>query len=283
MSDETAAIRTLKNMYKRRNTTTTSSRKLFIKMLTLLCLLVLPSHLLAVDVPHYIEKYDFTNGANRPLLTSGWSGPEDWATWSDGDSATIAFTLNPPPVIDFELILDAPAFLFGTHLRQEVDVLINGNAAGSLIYTPDTNDKKTFKLPKAWVPDGNVSLLFNFKNPITPLAVGLNADPRRLGLVSNHLIAQNNRRRVILHQDAILRSFADSDNDRRRSSETKRTGTSDHQHPNKRKQPIRDSECLADEKRTDDNPGDQCGEGDAEYHGDKNSRYSVGCGLNGRF
>ncbi len=156
--------------------------KFSFKMLTLLCLLVIPSHLLAVDVPLYLEKYNFTKGSNRPLLTSGWSAAEQTHTWSDGDSATITFTLNPPPVIDFDLILDATAFLFGTHLRQEVDVQINENAAETLVYTPEANDNKTFKLPKAWVPDGIVRLLFNFKNPMAPAAVSSNSDPRPLGL-----------------------------------------------------------------------------------------------------
>ncbi len=132
------------------------------KTLTLICLLVIPSHLLAVDVPLYLEKYDFTKGSNRPLLTSGWSTAEQTHTWSDGDSATITFTLNPPPVIDFELILDAPAFLFGTHLRQEIDVKINGNAAGTLVYTPESNNNKTFTLPREWASDGNVRLLLNW-------------------------------------------------------------------------------------------------------------------------
>ncbi len=152
------------------------------KTLTLICLLVIPSHLLAVDVPLYLEKYDFTKGSNRPLLTSGWSTAEQTHTWSDGDSATITFTLNPPPVIDFELILDAPAFLFGTHLRQEIDVKINGNAAGTLVYTPESNNNKTFTLPKEWASDGNVRLLLNFKNHKAPVEIGLNVDQRRLGL-----------------------------------------------------------------------------------------------------
>lgn len=133
-------------------------------------------------------KYYFNDSGNaKILLAGGWSAPEMWGVWSDGDQANLLIPVKP----DYASIeLEVSAFINDTHPFQQVDLYYGDifieslqlkKAAGNVIVLnydilySDTSKNMPFAL-----------LSFKFKNQISPLALGINADSRRLalGLVS---------------------------------------------------------------------------------------------------
>lgn len=68
---------------------------------------------------------DFGHPASEPYLRRGWSGPEGWGRWSDGDSARIVARLPEPGASQWKVLLELDAFVAGSK-SQEVKILVNG-------------------------------------------------------------------------------------------------------------------------------------------------------------
>jgi hypothetical protein len=122
---------------------------------------------------------------NDPPMWPGWSVPEKWGTWSDGDSSLMLLALSNTPQNDIELLINGHAFLADKHPSQEVDILVNGHHVATLKYDQQSNGGvRVVKIPKPLALEKNGQLLikFNFKNPKSPAELGLSADTRRLGL-----------------------------------------------------------------------------------------------------
>ena len=113
------------------------------------------------------------------LLGRGWSIPESWGRWSDGDEAVLILRFaDVSRGADFHLSL-AP-FVMPGH-DQRVEVSANGNAVARWRFTtPDAQDV-SFHIPAAYVrPDGIVSLTFSLPDASSPRSFGLSADARQL-------------------------------------------------------------------------------------------------------
>ncbi|MDD5175816.1 MAG: DUF6311 domain-containing protein [Sterolibacterium sp.] len=135
--------------------------------------------------------YDFeriyfsSNGTGQKYKLLGWSAPENWGTWSDGDTASLLLDLSSRPKNDLELLIDGHAFLADKHPSQEVDILVNNHHAATLNYNQQHNSGvRVVKIPKVLALEKNGQLLikFNFKNAKSPAELGLSEDARRLGL-----------------------------------------------------------------------------------------------------
>jgi hypothetical protein len=123
--------------------------------------------------------------AQNPPRWQGWSGAEQWGTWSDGDSALVLLALSSIPKNELELLIDGSAFLTDKHPYQIVDILVNGHYVGTLRYDLHSNSGvRVVKIPKVLTleKNGQLSIKFNFRNPKSPAALGLSDDTRRLGL-----------------------------------------------------------------------------------------------------
>lgn len=126
----------------------------------------------------------FVQGGNGVKYTAmGWSHPEPWGTWSDGEAAWLIFKLAEEPQQDLVLQLTGHAFVTEKHPVQEIELKVNGHQVVLLRYDfPAHTETRTVAIPKVLVQDKRVQVEFGFKQPISPKAVGVNEDTRRLGL-----------------------------------------------------------------------------------------------------
>jgi hypothetical protein len=119
----------------------------------------------------------------------GWSGPEDWGTWTDGPEATLVLPLAEVPQDDTLLLADTGAFLSKGHPQQDVDLLVNGVLVAQWTFRlQDRVDERRAVIPAAVGRRENpMQLTFRIHNPTSPARVGLSGDTRRLGLSMQRL------------------------------------------------------------------------------------------------
>jgi len=127
---------------------------------------------------------DFTkSGDGRSLfMLNGWGYTEDWGTWALQQSASVVLPL--PEGSPAKILIKANAFLTASHPLQEVDVVINGiQAAGKFILDRQQGNLLEINLPRGIMKAGDpVTIEFRSLNAISPLAAGLSADDRNLGI-----------------------------------------------------------------------------------------------------
>jgi Methyltransferase FkbM domain len=126
-----------------------------------------------------------TNGENNYLL-DGWSSPEEFGVWSDGNKAAIGFRLQfkERKAGDLLLTIEGQAFVSPKHPHVAIEVFANGSKLGGwpLSFGVKVGELVT-RVPRALVPeDGNVTITFIIKDPVSPKELGLSDDYRRLGL-----------------------------------------------------------------------------------------------------
>lgn len=128
------------------------------------------------------------SGGGVPLLKHGWSQPEAWGTWTEGPTATIEIPLGTPTpqLIQFE----ANVLLSPTHVKQDVDVLVNGIRSAQIRLTAESQGRFEIQVPPAALAtsDGDHPLRLEFHLPdaMSPKDIGRGEDSRRLaiGLIS---------------------------------------------------------------------------------------------------
>lgn len=137
--------------------------------------------------------------AKHSFLVDGWSGPEPWGQWSEGEGARVVLHIAGQPRGDLELLLEGHAFLvLGKHAEQQIDIFLNDRKIGRLDYTlPSDTDTsiKSIIIPRdSWIKSEEqieswILLEFRFKTPRSPADLGISDDPRRisLGLISLNL------------------------------------------------------------------------------------------------
>lgn len=130
------------------------------------------------------ERILFNNtGSGQTYLVHGWSHPEPWGVWSEGEKATI---LLPLPGADIASILfEAHPLLSPSHLKQNVEVRINGIGAAELLLTSDSDKLLEVKIPETTnLKEGNntIKLEFYLPDAARPIDIGINNDTRQLAL-----------------------------------------------------------------------------------------------------
>lgn len=135
------------------------------------------------------ERIDFSQaGKGRSFLLRGWSAPETWGTWSDGEGAGIFFPTSTGEAKS--LLIEANALVSASHPTQKLEIRVNGgeptpislkNSGGNLIRLPLTEIAS-----RRLAERGYVLLELKFINPARPKDIGINDDNRRLaiGLIS---------------------------------------------------------------------------------------------------
>ncbi len=117
------------------------------------------------------------------LLTSGWSTPEDWGTWSDGPQAEIRI---PASAHIRAIRLEAMALVAPQHPRQTVAVRINDRAVSTFVLGEPTGNILEIAVPEEArgpsTADGVLRLRLIFHNAARPVDLGLSDDRRTLAL-----------------------------------------------------------------------------------------------------
>lgn len=125
---------------------------------------------------------DFRGATSDRYLGLGWSGPEPWGRWTEGPRATLRLSAEARSGSDLVLNLRALAFL-GSKRRQEVVVNVNDLRVGEWIFVEPDVVEKSFRIPaSALRPDHILDIELKIGSPERPRDIGLNDDPRWLGL-----------------------------------------------------------------------------------------------------
>jgi hypothetical protein len=120
---------------------------------------------------------------DRRILKSGWSAPESWGVWSNGDRAELSIGLDGKPDGDVRIDLEAEGFVAPPRLdRQVVRVSVNGTSIGELNFDHRTA-LGTLIVPQNVIAQRNpIEIVFDIESPGAPAEYGLGSDPRKLGL-----------------------------------------------------------------------------------------------------
>jgi len=103
----------------------------------------------------------------------GWSGPEEWGTWTEGPETFLGMSINS--VNDLYLHLNI-AMIFN---NNPVDVYINDILLGSYEFVVGEN---IINIPSDLYPDKKLIIRFVFNNLMSPMDLRLSNDPRKLGI-----------------------------------------------------------------------------------------------------
>jgi hypothetical protein len=124
------------------------------------------------------------SGEGLIYLAHGWSSPEAWGVWSDGDSAGLDLQLASPRLRS--ILIEANAFVSDKDLIQEVDILLNGAIVKVLRLTRNMGNQIEVAVPEKVREqlrgDGALKIEFQFKSAVSPKSLGTSEDARRLGL-----------------------------------------------------------------------------------------------------
>jgi hypothetical protein len=121
-------------------------------------------------------------GGGSKFLVRGWSQPERWGVWSDGDTAELVLPVSAIPT---SMRIDAQPFVNEAHPRQNVEVRMNGVPV-YFTMTADSNGQATVRVPgkvrESLKSDRYLRLEFRFPNALRPADVEPSTDMRRLAL-----------------------------------------------------------------------------------------------------
>ncbi len=134
------------------------------------------------------SKVDTRSGEEALVfLSKGWSSPESWGTWSNGDSAEVYLPLemNASRVV-FEIV----GFVTQEFPKQKVKIKINGEPVKVVVLSSSDRTSISLKVPSDLNTKNSFRQLvkfgFEFSNAIRPSDLGLSNDERKLaiGLIS---------------------------------------------------------------------------------------------------
>jgi len=123
-------------------------------------------------------------GEETYLTNWGWTFPEAWGVWSDGNKSKI---LLPIPVGGASsLIFDARALVSESHPLQKIEININGVLYKQLNLTKGDQNRIEIPITQSYKNQGFLNIEFKFLNAVRPKAVGIGDDERMitLGLMS---------------------------------------------------------------------------------------------------
>jgi hypothetical protein len=131
-------------------------------------------------VPPFLE-IDFRDGGNSEhFLVDGWAVQGKDHRWTEGTQSSLCFN-SPPADRDYLLeLLLSPLTLTGRHPEQRLHVAINETEIGRCGVTHQSFFK--FTLPRSLLAEERTMIRFLHPDAISPVMLGISADPRQLGL-----------------------------------------------------------------------------------------------------
>lgn len=119
---------------------------------------------------------EFTN----EILSQGWSTPESWGVWSNGEKAILMLP-NPGPNVS-KLIIDARAFISINVPVQHIHFQIDNQPA--IEVSLNLEDKNLITLPIDSSAHANkiIKIQITFRNAASPKDFGLGDDSRKIAI-----------------------------------------------------------------------------------------------------
>jgi hypothetical protein len=121
------------------------------------------------------------------FFEEGWSAPEAWGLWSDGERSVIRFEADLDSGSGYVLRIKSAGYVVPLRDSLLVNVKINGQPVKEILYTT-TNQMRTDSFPispailSSALRKGEIEVVFEINNPISPKILGESEDSRRLGL-----------------------------------------------------------------------------------------------------
>lgn len=130
------------------------------------------------------ESVDFgSDGTAAPYMVGGWSQPEPWGTWTDGDRAVLRLPLAQVPRGAVDIALEANAFLGPGHPELRVSMSCGQTVVAEWVIAASDVATYSASIPERLTADqGVLTLSLNIENPKSPRELGESSDDRRLGL-----------------------------------------------------------------------------------------------------
>ena len=116
---------------------------------------------------------------NGKFLGVGWSAPESWGRWSEGQEATLGFRV--PGEKSLKVRLELTPFAPPNH-PQRVALFADGQSVGEWRFDAHKEETLLIDLPSETARKGYVILKFSLPDAVSPAALGLSEDTRRLGV-----------------------------------------------------------------------------------------------------
>jgi SAM-dependent methyltransferase len=114
---------------------------------------------------------------------TGWSHPEPWGRWTDGDYSEILLPLSHPFDTAAVLTVEARAYLNTTHRTFRVQIECEDERIGTWLVDTAPPVERTVTIPAMALKGKTcVRLVFRIEHPCSPAESGESADPRLLGL-----------------------------------------------------------------------------------------------------
>jgi hypothetical protein len=142
-----------------------------------------------LEIPRYApitqigERIYFSRDAEgrKEFLLDGWAPyGEAWGNWSEGSTASMLLPI--PAGKPKSLKLQARAFVYGKHPKQDVEILINGLLQKTVSLTEFESNQIDITLPASLLGQEYFKLELKMLNPASPKALGIGDDDRQLGL-----------------------------------------------------------------------------------------------------
>ena len=124
------------------------------------------------------------------LLGDGWSTPEEWGRWAEGQSAAVRVAVESGH--DYRILIEAFPFCPPAFKGQTMEIEWNGKPLGWHEFANCENETLAFDLPAAEISGGWNDLRFEFGLALSPAQAGMSDDQRALsvGFSSISLVQQ---------------------------------------------------------------------------------------------
>jgi Domain of unknown function (DUF7024) len=121
------------------------------------------------------------NGHTAAPLMDGWSDPENWGTWTEGQIATLIAPLPEGSPSTLRLAIRANAIV--DREPQVVEVAVNGERIGAWQFDSRGTVVRCLEFPKAVALRQSPAIItLRIARPVAPWSIGDSGDHRLLGL-----------------------------------------------------------------------------------------------------
>lgn len=143
--------------------------------------------------PNYVYSYNFDSkinfkgdGNSRIYQISGWSGPENDFTWTEGHRSVLGIQ-TPNTNTDLNLTITASQLTS----KQLVNVTVNGHHVGEWVFDKPDVQEKSIEIPQGILDEGMQYIAFDLPDAKSPQSLGLSDDVRVLALAVRSIVITN--------------------------------------------------------------------------------------------
>lgn len=118
------------------------------------------------------------------LLSKGWSKPENWGTWSEGDEAYINIKWEEKPKNDILMNAYVKGFIDKKMQQRKIDIFVNNKKIGMWKFSLKNNlNKRSIIIPYNFLNKfDDLKIKFIINDPKSPYELKISDDRRKLGI-----------------------------------------------------------------------------------------------------